>query len=118
MSTFPSSSSGLIGGFFLIPDSRDPSGSKLDPGGALLSIAALGTLLWAIIEGPAHGWQSTSILLAFGIGTILLIAFLAWELSSSNPMLDMRFFKNPRFSAGQRRHHPDLPGPLRHAVPA
>ncbi|HEY2300411.1 MAG TPA: DHA2 family efflux MFS transporter permease subunit [Acidimicrobiales bacterium] len=90
---------GLIGGYFLIPDSRDPSGSKLDPGGALLSIAALGTLLWAIIEGPAHGWQSTSILLAFGIGTILLIAFLAWELSSSNPMLDMRFFKDPRFSA-------------------
>lgn len=90
---------GLIGGFFLIPDSRDPSGSKLDPIGALLSIAALGTLLWAVIEGPAHGWKSTSILLAFGVGAVLLAAFMAWELSYSSPMLDMRFFKNPRFSA-------------------
>ena len=90
---------GLIGGFFLVPDSRDPSGSKLDPVGALLSIAALGTLLWAVIEGPAHGWQSTSILMAFGIGTVLLVVFMAWELSYSSPMLDIRFFKNPRFSA-------------------
>ncbi len=90
---------GLIGGFFLVPDSRDPSGSKLDPVGALLSIAALGTLLWAVIEGPAHGWKSTSILMAFGVGTVLLVVFMLWELSYSSPMLDIRFFKNPRFSA-------------------
>ena len=29
----------------------------------------------------------------------MLAAFLAWELKSSHPMLDMRFFENPRFSA-------------------
>lgn len=90
---------GLVAGFFLIPDSRDPSSPKLDPGGALLSIAALGTLLWAVIEGPAHGWGSSTILTAFVIGAVLLLGFVIWELSNTDPMLDMRFFRNPRFSA-------------------
>ncbi len=90
---------GLVAGFFLIPDSRDPSQPRLDPGGALLSIAALGTLLWAIIEAPGRGWTATSILGAFCVGGVLLVAFVVWELTCSSPMLDMRFFKNPRFSA-------------------
>jgi EmrB/QacA subfamily drug resistance transporter len=95
----PIVAAGLVAGFFLVPDSRDPSHPRLDPGGALLSIAALGTLLWAVIEAPGRGWTSTSILVAFGVGVVLLIAFLVWELTFPSPMLDMRFFRNPRFSA-------------------
>jgi EmrB/QacA subfamily drug resistance transporter len=90
---------GLVAGFFLIPDSRDPDHRRLDPVGAVLSIAALGTLLWGVIEGPARGWGSSGILAAFAVGTAVLFGFLAWELSHPSPMLDMRFFKNPRFSA-------------------
>jgi EmrB/QacA subfamily drug resistance transporter len=90
---------GLISGFFLVPDSRDPTSPKLDPVGALLSIAALGSLLWAVIEAPSHGWTSSSIVAGFGVGAALLVTFFVWELNHSNPMLDMRFFKNPRFSA-------------------
>jgi EmrB/QacA subfamily drug resistance transporter len=90
---------GLIAGYFLIPDSRDPSAPKLDPLGALLSIAAFGTLLWAVIEAPMRGWGSLTILVAFAIGVALLAAFLGWELTYSSPMLDIRFFTNPRFSA-------------------
>jgi EmrB/QacA subfamily drug resistance transporter len=90
---------GLTAGYFLIPDSRDPSAPKLDPLGAILSIASLGTLLWAVIEAPTRGWGSTVILAAFAVGVVLLGAFLAWELTYSSPMLDIRFFSNPRFSA-------------------
>jgi EmrB/QacA subfamily drug resistance transporter len=95
----PIVAAGLVAGFFLVPDSRDPSGGKLDPFGALLSIVALGSLLWAVIEAPSHGWTSRSILGGFGAGAVLLAGFLLWELSYSSPMLDMRFFRNPRFSA-------------------
>jgi Na+/melibiose symporter-like transporter len=35
----------------------------------------------------------------FVVGTGLVIAFLLWERSYSSPMLDLKFFKNPRFSA-------------------
>ncbi len=89
----------LIAGFFLVPDSRDPSAPKLDPFGALLSIAGLASLLWAVIEAPSHGWGSPSILTGFTIGFAVLGAFVWWELHYSSPMLDMRFFRNPRFSA-------------------
>jgi len=90
---------GLVLGYFLIPESRDPEHAALDPLGAVLSIFALGSLLWAIIEAPGKGWTSTPILAGFAIGIVLLIAFFAWELHTPHPMLDIRFFENPRFSA-------------------
>jgi EmrB/QacA subfamily drug resistance transporter len=89
----------LIGGWFLVPDSRDPSAPKLDPLGAVLSIAGLATLLWAVIEAPTRGWGSTSILVAFVVGAAVLAGFVFWELHTASPMLDVRFFKNPRFTA-------------------
>jgi EmrB/QacA subfamily drug resistance transporter len=90
---------GLVFGYALIPESRDPGHGKLDPVGALLSIAALGSLLWSVIEAPARGWGSTPIVAGFVVGAALLSCFFVWELRSSHPMLDMRFFENPRFSA-------------------
>ena len=89
----------LVLGFLFVPDSRDPSAPKLDPFGALLSIAGLGTLLWAVIEGPTRGWSNAGIMGAFAAGVLILAAFLLWELNYSSPMLDIRVFENPRFSA-------------------
>ncbi len=90
---------GLVLGYAFIPESRDPTHARLDPVGAILSIAALGSLLWAIIEGPSKGWGAPEIVAGFVVGSVLLAAFLLWELHSSHPMLDMHFFQNPRFSA-------------------
>ena len=90
---------GLIAGLVLIPNSKDSSARRLDPGGAVLSIAGLCALLYAVIEAPDKGWTAGSTLLFFGIGGVLLAAFFAWELRSDHPMLDLSFFKNPRFSA-------------------
>jgi EmrB/QacA subfamily drug resistance transporter len=90
---------GLVLGFMLIPESSDPKHSALDPVGAVLSIVALGSILWAVIEAPAHGWGSPEIIGVFVFGFAVLAAFLTWELKSSHPMLDMHFFENPRFSA-------------------
>ncbi|MFI5041017.1 MAG: MFS transporter [Acidimicrobiales bacterium] len=90
---------GLVAGWFLVPDSRDPSAPKLDPLGALLSITGLAVLLYAVIEAPSHGWTSPSTLVAFGVGFVGLGLFMAWELHYDSPMLDIRFFENPRFTA-------------------
>jgi len=90
---------GLVAGYFLVPNSKDPSAPRLDPVGAVLSIVGLSVLLWAVIEGPSHGWTSTEVLAAFGMGGLVLAAFFAWELHYSSPMLNLRFFTNPRFSA-------------------
>ncbi|HXY92058.1 MAG TPA: MFS transporter [Acidimicrobiia bacterium] len=90
---------GVLAGIFLIPTSKDPSPPRLDPVGALLSIVGLVTLLYAIIEAPQQGWGSSTIVASFLVGIALLGAFLVWESRIDHPMLDVRFFKNPRFTA-------------------
>jgi EmrB/QacA subfamily drug resistance transporter len=90
---------GLLAGFFLIPTSKDPSAPRLDVPGALLSIAGLSALLYGIIEAPSNGWTNSTILGAFGLGVVLIGTFVWWETRTDHPMLDVRFFKNPRFSA-------------------
>ena len=44
-------------------------------------------------------YRDSQVLGAIGVGLGLIGAFIAWELHTDHPMLDMRFFKNPRFSA-------------------
>jgi EmrB/QacA subfamily drug resistance transporter len=89
----------LLGVALLVPESKDPAASKLDPVGALLSIAGLTALLWGIIELPVNGWSDGRIIAAFVVAAILLLAFIAWELRAPSPMLNMKLFRNPRFSA-------------------
>ena len=89
----------IVGGALLVPTSKDPDSHPLDPVGALLSIAGLTALIYAVIEGPNHGWLSSESLTVFGLAVVLLGLFGAWEVRSANPMLDLTFFRNPRFSA-------------------
>ena len=59
----------------------------------------MSTVIWGLIEGPTQGWDSGEVLGAFAIGLALLGTFLWWEGRTDHPMLDTRFFRNPRFSA-------------------
>src|SRR4051812_33935517 len=89
----------LIGGAILLPQSRDPSAPRLDPLGALLSIVGLVLLLWAIIEAPTEGWTEPVVVSCLVGGVLVLGLFVAWELHTDHPMLDVRFFENRRFTA-------------------
>ena len=56
-------------------------------------------LTWAIIEaGGERGWTDGVVLGGFGVALAALVAFVAWELRSSAPMLDVRLFAVRRFS--------------------
>jgi EmrB/QacA subfamily drug resistance transporter len=89
----------LAAGRWLVPESRDPATPRLDLAGFVLSGAGLATLVWAIIEAPSRGWGDGLILAAFAGAAAILAAFVAWELRSTHPMLDVRLFRNRRFSA-------------------
>jgi EmrB/QacA subfamily drug resistance transporter len=89
----------FIGGYFLLPKSKDPDAPKLDPLGAVLSIGGLVLVLWAIIEAPTEGWSSSAFVVPFTIGVVILAGFVFWELHTDHPMLDVRFFENRRFTA-------------------
>lgn len=89
----------LVLGAFLIPTSRDPNQRPIDIPGAVMSVITLGSLLYGIIEGPVRGWSDSLVLGSFGLSVVAAIGFITWELHTPDPMLDIRFFKNPRFSA-------------------
>jgi EmrB/QacA subfamily drug resistance transporter len=89
----------LVAGRLTIPESRDPGAARLDPLGAALSVAALGALLFGVTDAPETGWTHPVILASFVAGALGLGAFVAWERHVAEPMLDLRFFRDPRFSA-------------------
>jgi DHA2 family multidrug resistance protein-like MFS transporter len=84
----------------LVPETRNPSPGRLDPGGIALSIVGLGALLFGLIYGAdQRDWSSfySTGLILTGIGFLAL--FVWYEAHIDHPSFDVRFFKNPRFSA-------------------
>ncbi|HSG14746.1 MAG TPA: DHA2 family efflux MFS transporter permease subunit [Anaerolineae bacterium] len=90
----------LIAGLFLVPDSKDPHAGTIDYPGFILSMGAISLLVYGIIEAPSRGWTDPVVLATLAASVPLTIAFIWWELRVDNPLLDLSFFKNPRFSAG------------------
>lgn len=88
----------LAGVAWCIPESRDPASPPVDWPGVGLSIAGLSAIVWGLIEAPERGWGAAAILGAFGAGALVLSLFVLWERRTSHPMLDVRVFRNPRFS--------------------
>ena len=88
----------LVAGWVFVPKSKDATSSPLDPVGAVLSIIGLSALVYAIIEGPHHGWLSPASIFWFGLAAVVLVAFCLYELRTRHPMLDLHLFQNPRFS--------------------
>jgi EmrB/QacA subfamily drug resistance transporter len=82
-----------------VPTSRDPDAPRLDRGGLVLSTAAIGALVYTIIEAPDAGWAAPRSIVGFAAAALLLAAFVWWERRLSAPMLDVRLFENLRFSA-------------------
>ncbi|SVE03078.1 uncharacterized protein METZ01_LOCUS455932, partial [marine metagenome] len=90
----------LILGFFLVPNSRDSQKRPLDLFGSLLSIGALLSILYAIIEAPNAGWTSTETLGIGALGVLLTLAFIKWERTTEHPMLPISLFSKMGFTMG------------------
>lgn len=88
----------LVAGAILVPKSRDPEHQPVDVPGALLSIVGLSALVFAIIEGPHNGWASTETLGTFALAGAALAAFTWREKTARYPMLDLKLFRDRRFS--------------------
>jgi EmrB/QacA subfamily drug resistance transporter len=67
-------------------------------GFALICVALFG-LMTGIADGQREGWASDIIVLRLVIGAAASVGFVAWELFTDQPLLDMRMFGNLEFSA-------------------
>jgi MFS family permease len=80
-----------------VPESRAPRPRRLDVPGQLLMIIFLGTLTYAVIQGPDYGWGSARILTLFAVSAAALAAFIAVERRRAEPLLELRFFRSLPF---------------------
>jgi EmrB/QacA subfamily drug resistance transporter len=90
----------LAAGWRLLPESKDPAPGGFDLGGAVGSIAVVGTLVWTVIEAPNNGWTSSTTITGLIAAAVLLSVFIVWEVRRRHPLLDVMLFTNSRFSAG------------------
>jgi DHA2 family multidrug resistance protein-like MFS transporter len=88
----------LVLAVVIVPESQDPEHRPLDPVGALLSVVAISTIVFAFIESPERGWVSVPVLGALVVCAIATYAFARWELARPAPMLDVRLFRSTVFT--------------------
>jgi EmrB/QacA subfamily drug resistance transporter len=90
----------LVGTLAVIPTSRDTTATRLDLPGAVLSLVAVSTLVFAIIEGTDRGWTDAATLTAGAVAVVTLVGFVLRELRAEQPLLDVRLFRLRGFGAG------------------
>ncbi len=88
----------LIGGQFMISNSKDESAPKIDILGVALSIPGLFALVYGIIEAGQKSWTETNVVISFGAAVVLLGIFAIWESRYEHAMLPLYFFKNMSFT--------------------
>jgi EmrB/QacA subfamily drug resistance transporter len=81
----------------LVTESCDAGARRLDPAGILSFTASMFGLTWALINGQANGWTSTSAMTGFIGGALALTVFVIAERAQERPMLDLQLFWHSRF---------------------
>lgn len=74
----------------VLPPSAGLGGRRFDLVGAALLALALTPLLLVISQGDDWGWRSRTTLVALATGLAAAVAWVPWELRSSDPLVDVR----------------------------
>lgn len=91
---------GILWAWRVLPEQPARRARGFDvPGTVLLSSSLLGILL-ATTEGQTWGWRSAPTLGVYAVGLVLLAAFIRRELSTDDPLLELRLFRIRGFSVG------------------
>ncbi|HEY9275095.1 MFS transporter, partial [Achromobacter sp.] len=86
-----------------IPESREPSGARMDWPGAALVGAGLALLLLALIEGPTRHWPAWTVACGVtAVATLALFVRMQRGIAAHDgaPLVDMALLAQPRFAAG------------------
>jgi EmrB/QacA subfamily drug resistance transporter len=89
---------GILLSLFVLPEFQSKHPGRLDIAGALTSASGLFCLLLALSKGADWGWGSEKTILLFTASFFALTLFVYLELTSANPLLDLRVFKYTTFT--------------------
>lgn len=83
----------------VVPESRDPKPSRLDPVGVVLSIIGLVAITYGIIRGGELATiASAEVLVPTVLGVVVIAAFVWYERRIAHPAFDVSYFRDPRFA--------------------
>ncbi|HEY4176504.1 MAG TPA: DHA2 family efflux MFS transporter permease subunit [Kofleriaceae bacterium] len=96
---------GLIAAFIAYRSIEEPGfkadKTPIDRTGIMLLAVGMPSLQYVLEEGNREGWfESTTIMVLFGIAIISLVTFVFHELETKHPVVDLRVFKNRSYTAG------------------
>jgi EmrB/QacA subfamily drug resistance transporter len=81
-----------------VPETRDEfADRRVDVLGGVVLALGLAGVVYPLIEGPAHGWDTTTLAIAV-LGLVALTGFGIVETHSSHPMVPLRVFRSRQFS--------------------
>ena len=89
----------IVAALLSIPPIRPDPGRGFDVLGAVLTTLGVGGLAFALIESQARGWGSGVVLGAAALAVLALAAFVVYELRRDDPLVDVRLFRIPAFTA-------------------
>jgi EmrB/QacA subfamily drug resistance transporter len=81
-----------------VPASKAPRPRRVDVPGQLLMIVLLGSLTYAVIQGPVSGWTAAPVLAPFAVAVVAAAAFVIVERSKPEPLVELRFFRSRPFT--------------------
>lgn len=84
----------------LLPPQGGSRAARLDPVGALLSSFGIIASVYGLTLTGEAGWGSAPVLLALGMGAVLLVAFVLWLRRARHPIVDPALFQSPGFRGG------------------
>jgi EmrB/QacA subfamily drug resistance transporter len=87
----------FVFGLFFLQEQREERPGGFDLPGFLLAAAGFGLLTYALTEGPNQGWWQPGIYAPGIIGAVILVAFVAFELRTTEPMVQLRLLANRLF---------------------
>ncbi|MRH93076.1 DHA2 family efflux MFS transporter permease subunit [Nocardia sp. SYP-A9097] len=83
----------------VLPESRAAQARRLDIPGQVLLILMVGASVAVLIEGPHIGWTTPLTLAGYVVIIAAAIAFAYIEPKRPAPLMDLRLFRRPTFSA-------------------
>jgi EmrB/QacA subfamily drug resistance transporter len=90
----------VLGAIWFAVESRDTSArGGFDLPGTILGAGGLFLLVFALIKAQSHGWGSLYTLGMLGAAILLVLAFLAWQRSATDPVLPLELFRSPALRA-------------------
>ncbi len=91
---------GFLMAWFILRERRLPQPPGLDWRGIVLSAIGFVSLLYGISEAATVGWSAALVLIPIIVGLLSLLALVVVELRTASPALDVRLFKDGRFTNG------------------